>query len=69
MNSQIQRARDYYQKAKEGIPMLAPDARFAVQVRTHIDTYISKNMENMCINALIHIDTHKETYTLASKQN
>ena len=31
---QIQRARDYYQKAKEGIPMLAPDARFAVQVRT-----------------------------------
>ena len=30
----IQRARDYYQKAKEGIPMLAPDARFAVQVRT-----------------------------------
>ena len=34
MIPQIQRARDYYQKAKEGIPMLAPDARFAVQVCT-----------------------------------
>ena len=31
MKFQIKRARDYYQLAKEGIPMLAPDARFAVQ--------------------------------------
>ena len=31
MKFQIQRARDYYGKAKRGIPMLAPDARFAVQ--------------------------------------
>jgi len=31
MKFQIQRARDYYAKAKAGIPMLAPNARFAVQ--------------------------------------
>ena len=31
MKFQIQRARDYYALAKRGIPMLAPDARFAVQ--------------------------------------
>ena len=34
---QIQRARDYYKKAEEGIPMLAPDARFAV--RASLDLY------------------------------
>jgi 15-cis-phytoene synthase len=28
---QIQRARDYYRIAEEGVPMLAPEARFAVQ--------------------------------------
>jgi len=31
MKFQIARARHYYTKAKEGVPMLAPDARFAVQ--------------------------------------
>eukprot|EP00596_Hydrurales_sp_CCMP1899_P006066 CAMPEP_0119036566 /NCGR_PEP_ID=MMETSP1177-20130426/4356_1 /TAXON_ID=2985 /ORGANISM="Ochromonas sp, Strain CCMP1899" /LENGTH=216 /DNA_ID=CAMNT_0006996625 /DNA_START=675 /DNA_END=1325 /DNA_ORIENTATION=- len=31
MKFQISRARDYYRQAQEGIPMLAPDARFAVQ--------------------------------------
>lgn len=31
MQFQIQRARDYYTLAKKGVPMLAPDARFAVQ--------------------------------------
>ena len=37
MKFQIQRARDYYKKAEEGIPMLAPDARFAV--RASLDLY------------------------------
>lgn len=31
MQFQIQRARDYYAKAAEGVKMLAPDGRFAVQ--------------------------------------
>jgi len=31
MKFQISRARDYYTLAKEGVGMLAPDARFAVQ--------------------------------------
>lgn len=31
MKFQIQRARDYYKLAEEGVPMLAPEARFAVQ--------------------------------------
>jgi len=31
MNFQIKRARDYYKLAEQGVPMLAPDARFAVQ--------------------------------------
>eukprot|EP01038_Epipyxis_sp_PR26KG_P005806 gene5806-8012_t len=31
MKFQIQRARDYYTIAREGVPMLAPSARFAVQ--------------------------------------
>lgn len=31
MQFQIQRARDYYALARKGVPMLAPDARFAVQ--------------------------------------
>lgn len=31
MKFQIQRARDYYALASKGVPMLAPDARFAVQ--------------------------------------
>ena len=34
---QIQRARDYYKEAEKGIPMLAPDARFAV--RASLDLY------------------------------
>lgn len=37
MKFQIQRARDYYKKAEEGISMLAPDARFAV--RASLDLY------------------------------
>ena len=31
MKFQIQRARDYYKKAEEGVPMLSPNGRFAVQ--------------------------------------
>lgn len=31
MKFQIQRARDYYSLAKRGVPMLAPNGRFAVQ--------------------------------------
>jgi hypothetical protein len=34
---QIARARDYYKEAERGIPMLAPDARFAV--RASLDLY------------------------------
>lgn len=42
MQFQIQRARDYYSRAKEGIPMLAPSGRFAVQAS--LDLY-SKILE------------------------
>lgn len=42
MEFQIQRARDYYALARKGVPMLAPDARFAVQAS--LDLY-SKILE------------------------
>jgi len=51
MKFQIQRARDYYAEAARGIPMLAPDARFAV--RASLDLYgriLSKIEENQYDN-------------------
>jgi phytoene synthase len=37
MKFQIQRARDYYKKAEEGVPMLSPNGRFAV--KASLDLY------------------------------
>jgi phytoene synthase len=45
MKFEIQRARDYYKKAEEGIPMLAPDARLAVQSASSMYSKILDKIE------------------------
>ncbi len=42
---QIARARDYYKEAAKGIPMLAPDARFAVQASLDLYSKILDKIE------------------------
>ena len=42
---QIARARDYYKEAEKGIPMLAPDARFAVQASLDLYSKILNKIE------------------------
>jgi len=45
MKFQIQRARDYYTEAATGIPMLAPDARFAVRASLDLYSEILRKIE------------------------
>ena len=45
MKFQIARARDYYQRAKEGIPMLAPSGRLAVQASLDLYSKILDKIE------------------------
>ena len=45
MKFQIARARDYYNRAKEGIPMLAPGGRFAVQASLDLYSRILNKIE------------------------